>query len=170
MFGDAGEVDQAGLDAVLGQDRRGQQVQDVLGCVDGDGLARQIGQVGDLRVRHRVDALGGRAHHRCLGEDVQVGRAPLLRLDIGDVVAEGDVELALDLVGDHRLAAGSRREMDVQPLGLEQAPVERDEEARRIQRRNHGHVQVRLFRLRRRRRGPPARAAGRQRQRHGRDQ
>jgi MFS family permease len=167
---DAGEAGHAGLDAVLGQDRRGQQVQDVLGCVDGDGLARQIGQVGDLRVRHRVDALGGRAHHRCLGEDVQVGRAPLLRLDIGDVVAEGDVELALDLVGDHRLAAGSRREMDVQPLGLEQAAVERDEEARRIQRRNHGHVQVRLFQLRRPRpRRPPARAAGRQRQRHGRD-
>ena len=168
---DAGEVDQAGLDAVLGQDRRGQQVQDVLGRVDGNGLAHQTGQVGDLRVRHGVDALGSRAHHRRLGEDVQVGRAPLLRLDIGDVVAEGDVELALDLVGDHRLAAGGRGEMHVQPLGLEQAAVERDEEARRIQRRNHGYVQVCLFQSRRSgpRRRPVARAAGRQRQRHGRD-
>jgi hypothetical protein len=159
----------AGLDTVLGQERRGQQVQDVLRRVDGDGLADQTGQVGDRGLRHRVDALGGRAHHRRLGEDVQVGLAPLLRLDIGDVVAQGDIELALDLVGDHRLAAGGRGEVDVQPVGLEQAAVERDKEARRIQRRNHGHVQVRLFQSRRLRGRPPARAAGRQRQRHGGD-
>jgi hypothetical protein len=78
---------------------------------------------------------------------------PLLRLDIGDVVAEGDVKLALDLVGDHRLAAGGRGEVHVQSLSLEQATVERDEEARRIQRGNHGHVQVRFLQSRRRRRG-----------------
>ena len=143
---DAGEVHAVGRHPVLRQHRSRQQEQDVVRRVDRDCLAPEVGQGRDRRVRQRVDALGPRLHHRSLGENVQVGLVPLLRLDIGDVVAASNVVRARHLIGDRGLAAADRGEVDGQPLRLEQAPVKRDEEPRRIHGRNHGDVQHRLFR------------------------
>src|ERR1035441_6592343 len=79
------------------------------------------------------------------------------RLPPGRVAAPAHLDIAgaviSDAVGDHRLAAGRRNEGDVQPLGLEQALVERDEKARRVRGRNHGDGEVRFFHTRR---GRPA--------------
>jgi hypothetical protein len=79
---------------------------------------RPVRSASDLTggVRHHVDALGPRLHDRSLGEDVQAGLARGLGLDVGDVVAAGDVVLALDLPVGHRVAAGGGREADVQAL------------------------------------------------------
>ena len=91
------------------------------GALIADRASVQVGERLDRRVRHDVDALGARFHHRSLGEDVQVGLARGLGLDVGDVVAAGDVVLALDLCADHGVAAGGWGEVDVQPLLGEQA-------------------------------------------------
>jgi MFS family permease len=139
------ELHRRQLDPVLGQHRRGQQVVDVEGCVDAEGVALQPGQGLDLRVRHRVDRLGALLHHRALGDDLELLVLVHVVLNVGDVVPAGDVVLARHLLVDDLVAADRGRVVDRQPALFEQPLVQRDEKSGRIDRGDHAHVERGLF-------------------------
>jgi len=66
-------------------------------------------------------------------------------LDIGDVVAPGDVVLARDLLVDHLVTAHRGGVVDRQALLLEQALVHGDEKAGGVDGRDDGHIERGLF-------------------------
>ena len=101
--------------SVPGKQHADQQGADAVGSVDPDRLARELGDGGDSRVR------GGDQHARArlqgggLSENAEPGSCGLRR-DVSDVASGADVDLALELIGDDRLAAGYLLDPHVQPL------------------------------------------------------
>src|SRR5271165_3576491 len=122
-----------------------------------------------LRVRHGEDHLRTLLHDRALGDDLERRFLLRHRLDVRDVVAAGDVELALQLSADRGLAAGGGRVVDRQAFAGEQALVQRDEEASRVHGGYHGHVERGLLWRAERHGGATAAAAGGTARRHRRD-
>jgi hypothetical protein len=129
--------------------------------VDPDLLVRQLADFRDGRVRGGDQRAGARSQDRGLGEDAEPGPRRLRR-NVSDVASGRDVDLALELAGDDRLAAGYLLERHVQPLLAEQPVVLREVQADQVDGRYGGDRDVRLLGLGRgqgRRRGADRSAA-----------
>ena len=156
-------------DSVFGQQRADQQGADAVDSVDPNLPARQPGDGRDGGARGGDQRAGARSQNGGLGEDAEPG-SRRLRRDISDVAPGCDVDLALQLVGDDRLAAGYLLDRHVQPLLGEQPLVLRDVQANQVDCRYGGDRDVRLLGLvrRRGRRRVAARRAAPGGQRHDR--
>jgi Arylsulfotransferase (ASST) len=128
---------------VLGQQRADQQRADAVGPVDADPRADQLSDALDRGARRGDEHPAVRAQRGRLGKDAELG-ALRLRGDVRDVTARAEVDLACQLGGDHRLAAGYLLDADVQPFLGEQAVVLRDVQPGQIGRRQRRDRYVRI--------------------------
>jgi hypothetical protein len=133
-------------DPVFGQQRTDQQGADAVGSVDPDLLARQLRDGRDGGVRGGDQHAGARSQDGGLGEDAEPGPRRLRR-NVGDVASGRDVDLALELAGDDRLAAGYLLDRHVQPLLAEQSFILRDVQPDQVDGRYGGHRDVGLLGL-----------------------
>src|SRR5690606_37086335 len=107
----------------------------------------QVRRGADGAVRRHHDRVGAQGGAGALRDDLQIGLAGADRVDVGDVRAEADVELAA-LQLRHRLrGTGDRLELDIEALGLEQAAPYRDLQGRGVRDRHRADGELRLLQV-----------------------